>query len=332
MDNLLFNKKFNGKLLLTAEYVVLDGAEAIALPTTKFGQYLQVRTEHTLCKGQLKWNSLDADRNSWFAAKFDSSTDFEILDYSTNSMEIAATLRKLLQTARQLNPSFLQDTKIGVSAQTQIDYPRLWGLGSSSTLVAAVASWANIDGFELNRRVFSGSGYDIACAENNQPFLFVLQNKIAATKPTALPIILPTISPNILPNFALTNLIYFIYLDKKQNSREGIAHYKQLSEDKRATLVPQISKISRKISANSPRITYTEFNDLLDEHEEILAKALKLDKVKNTHFADYWGTVKSLGAWGGDFVLATSHRSKEETFAYFFQKGFKTVLTWHEMF
>ena len=29
----------NGKLLITGEYVVLDGAKALALPT-KFGQYL----------------------------------------------------------------------------------------------------------------------------------------------------------------------------------------------------------------------------------------------------------------------------------------------------
>ena len=32
----------NGKLLLTAEYLVLDGAKALALPT-KFGQDLEVK-------------------------------------------------------------------------------------------------------------------------------------------------------------------------------------------------------------------------------------------------------------------------------------------------
>ncbi|PIZ07449.1 MAG: GHMP kinase, partial [Flavobacteriaceae bacterium CG_4_10_14_0_8_um_filter_34_31] len=31
----------NGKLLLTSEYLVLDGAKALAIPT-KYGQYLEV--------------------------------------------------------------------------------------------------------------------------------------------------------------------------------------------------------------------------------------------------------------------------------------------------
>jgi len=35
--------------------------------------------------------------------------------------------------------------------------------------------------------------------------------------------------------------------------------------------------------------------------------------------------MKSLGAWGGDFVLATSQASEEETRKYFGQKGFTTV-------
>jgi len=56
-----------------------------------------------------------------------------------------------------------------------------------------------------------------------------------------------------------------------------------------------------------------------------------LPKVKELYFDDYWGSVKSLGAWGGDFVLATSNRTEEETRAYFTQKGFKTFLKFQEM-
>jgi hypothetical protein len=44
----------NGKLLLTGEYVVLDGAEALALPT-RFGQNLKVKQGVTQ---ELKWLSL----------------------------------------------------------------------------------------------------------------------------------------------------------------------------------------------------------------------------------------------------------------------------------
>ena len=52
----------NGKLLITGEYLVLDGAKAFALPT-KFGQNLIVE------KGSNKeiiWKSYDADGSLWF--------------------------------------------------------------------------------------------------------------------------------------------------------------------------------------------------------------------------------------------------------------------------
>ncbi len=43
----------NGKLLLTGEYLVLDGAKALALPT-KMGQNLQVVTHD---KPTISWKS-----------------------------------------------------------------------------------------------------------------------------------------------------------------------------------------------------------------------------------------------------------------------------------
>ena len=47
----------NGKLLLTAEYLVLDGAQALALPT-QLGQKLIVTDGK---EDILHWKSLDAD-------------------------------------------------------------------------------------------------------------------------------------------------------------------------------------------------------------------------------------------------------------------------------
>ena len=52
----------NGKLLITGEYVVLDGAKALALPT-KFGQNLVVTSG---INHQIKWTSFDADKSIWF--------------------------------------------------------------------------------------------------------------------------------------------------------------------------------------------------------------------------------------------------------------------------
>ena len=54
----------NGKLLITGEYVVLDGAKALALPT-KFGQSLVVKPG---INHQIKWTSFDSDESVWFEA------------------------------------------------------------------------------------------------------------------------------------------------------------------------------------------------------------------------------------------------------------------------
>ena len=51
-----------------------------------------------------------------------------------------------------------------------------------------------------------------------------------------------------------------------------------------------------------------EFDALVREHERVISESLKMQRVKDKFFSDYWGEVKSLGAWGGDFVLVTSRK------------------------
>jgi hypothetical protein len=68
------------------------------------------------------------------------------------------------------------------------------------------------------------------------------------------------------------------------------------------------------------------FEALLTRHEERIASALQLTPVGERLFPDYWGKVKSLGAWGGDFVLLSSQRPEAETRNYFLEKGFSTLI------
>jgi len=67
------------------------------------------------------------------------------------------------------------------------------------------------------------------------------------------------------------------------------------------------------------------------EHENIISELIDFEKVKSIYFSDYWGTVKSLGAWGGDFVLVTSDRSEKETKKYFNEKGFNVFLKYEDL-
>jgi hypothetical protein len=73
------------------------------------------------------------------------------------------------------------------------------------------------------------------------------------------------------------------------------------------------------------------FNKIIRAHEDIISTSLKYEKVKDKYFKDFWGEVKSLGAWGGDFAMVTSDRTPSETREYFNQKGFDTFISYSEI-
>jgi hypothetical protein len=45
-------------------------------------------------------------------------------------------------------------------------------------------------------------------------------------------------------------------------------------------------------------------------------------------FNDYKGAIKSLGAWGGDFILVTGN---EDSISYFKKKGYNTIIPYSKM-
>ncbi len=299
----------NGKLLLSSEYYVLDGALALALPTT-VGQRLKVTTipsEHRV----LHWRSYDSDGAVWFEAKFDVDT-FECLDQYVSQKSIL--LQKILRKTRDLSKNFLHANQY-VLVETHLEFPRLWGLGSSSTLIHNIAKWANVNAFELLFKTMGGSGYDVACAEADRPILY---EKPKIGQPTA---------KEVLFNPPFKEQIYFVYLGKKQSSKEGIDYYKSLTQQK-DELVTKLTSITQKFLEVQ---TLAEFDDLIRQHETLISQSLHLERVKNTLFPDFWGEVKSLGAWGGDFILVTSTKTKKETQAYFATKGLTVFLGYDQL-
>ncbi|ESU21043.1 hypothetical protein FEDK69T_27200 [Flavobacterium enshiense DK69] len=295
----------NGKLLITGEYSVLDGAKALALPT-KSGQYLHVSPG----KNQIiSWKSFDADGSVWF----EDTILFDDIKHKTSfdaSQGIKKTLIEILHQAYLQNNDFLSNSD-GYTVTTELTFPRFWGLGTSSTLINNIAQWLKIDAFELLRESFGGSGYDIACAQNDSPILYSLEND----KP-----IIESVSFN--PIFA--NNLYFVYLNQKQNSKEAIAFYYK----KR----PQMANIIEKIDAITNIIINTksllEFSAALNHHEIIMSDVLEMQTVKEAFFSDFTGGIKSLGAWGGDFILAIS---EENPTPYFQTKGFTIIVPYRDM-
>ncbi len=294
----------NGKLLLTAEYGVLDGATALAIPT-KFGQDLSITTNEA--SQNLAWKSFDSDGSLWFTATIEQAT-LALLE--TSDSKIGKRLAEILLAARALNPQFLTGNQ-GLQIVTQLTFNRYWGLGTSSTLINNIALWANINPYKLLNYTFGGSGYDIACAQHNSSILYTLQGKTPKIEEI-----------EFAPPFASS--LYFVYLNKKQNSRLAIKNYKkQLNNSKK--LVGKLSELTYAILKAEQ---LTEFQSLITKHEQYLSQVLKCDSVKERLFSDYDGAIKSLGGWGGDFVLAAGNK---KSLAYFQGKGFSVVVPYKDM-
>lgn len=296
----------NGKLLLTGEYVVLDGAKAIGLPT-KFGQHLNVKTKEDSIN-TIQWIAKTSDENIWLETLI-SNQDFSVI--SANDSEKANVIANILKVVSELNPKAFSPNTSYIF-ESKLDFPQDWGLGSSSTLLVLLSKFADIDAFELSKRTFGGSGYDISCGliPKNQFYqLHKNQRKINFVD---------------FPDFVKDNC-YFVHLNQKQNSREGIKQYRDIPEDK--SLVKSITDISEKL-VKAPDLY--EFEDLLYVHESLIANHLQTETVHEGLFSDYkGGIIKSLGAWGGDFVLVTSEDKKN--LSYFKKKGFETILSWREL-
>lgn len=294
----------NGKLLITGEYTVLDGADAFALPT-KRGQYLHI--EET--DGQaFEWTGKDADGTIWLELKIPFSDVIQNRQASNTSEY--NTLVNILHEAHKANPSIINNSN-GFNVITELTFPRHWGLGSSSTLINNIAQWFNINAFKLLADSFGGSGYDIACAQNNNPIIYSLQNR----EPTVTEV-------QFSPGF--TDKLYFVYLNQKQNSRSAIEAYKQ----KRSDISETISKINTLTRDTLKANDLMSFRNVLDEHENIMSVILQMPTVKERLFSDFNGSVKSLGAWGGDFVLAVSD---DDPITYFKERGYDVVIPYAEM-
>ncbi|GAA3773527.1 GYDIA family GHMP kinase [Corallibacter vietnamensis] len=296
----------HGKLLITGEYVVLDGALALSIPT-KFGQSLSAKSNN---ESRLNWENFDENSNIWYDTSIDINT-LKTINKGDLDNPITQKLIQILKATKNLNPDFLTT---GFDVKNKLTFPRNWGLGTSSTLINNIANWAKVDAYELLELTFGGSGYDIACAQNSTAITY----KLLKNQDTKRHV------KQINFNPAYKDCLYFVYLNKKQNSREGIAHYKA-----NAVNIPNavlaISKLTSEIINSN---TLSDFESLISQHETIISKVTQQVPIKEKLFSDFNGQIKSLGAWGGDFILVTS---KKNPASYFSSKGFNTIIPYQDM-
>lgn len=285
----------HGKLLLTAEYAVLGGATALAVPT-KLGQWLEVNTIDT---PEIRWKSIDEKGAVWYENQFEPT--FFI---PKQKNDVGNRLQDLFLEVSIKNSNVFRRS-LGLSFVSTLDFNRAWGLGSSSTLISLLAQWGKVNPFQLQQQVFGGSGFDVACATAKGAIHYTRTNPL---QPTIIPV---DFSPNYKDH------LFFVHLNQKQDSQKAVAefNYKRLTPTK-------LAKISSLTTAFSTAESLEHFQELIRTHEEIIGGLLGLTPVQKHLFSDYKGAIKSLGAWGGDFVLAAGPESSPD---YFRHKGYSTV-------
>ena len=320
---MIHNYYSHGKFLLTGEYLVLKGALAMAMPL-KFGQTLSVVTNHS---ASLQWVAYKPD-GPWFSVTLNPE-NLEIIN--SDDQPKAEKLTQILKAIKQLNPTAFKD---GLHFETRLDFDPNWGLGSSSTLIANLARWANVNPYELLKLTFGGSGYDIACATAEGPIYYQLSTSEPALRQAQGPKVVepvetptPTAEPiDFNPPFA--DHLFFIYQGQKQSSSKEIKAF--LAKANPVDLHKDIEAVSE-ISRAVPKCeTLDEFAMLMQCHERIIARCIGQEPVQK-RFPDFEGVLKSLGAWGGDFILAATEWPESQVKEYFKGKGLDVVFGYKEM-
>ncbi len=296
----------NGNLIITGEYFVLTGAKALAVPL-KYSQQMKVMC-FANSKNVIQWEASELGK-PWFKADFNSK-DLNII--SSNNTELALGLQLILKALLKIKP-FLFSKNTLYQFSCDIQFSTSWGWGSSSTLISNIAHWAGIDPFELNKQVSSGSGYDIAASNSAIPILYQLNEN-------GHEIISVPFNPVFKKN------IYFIYLGKKQSTSSSIK--KNLEAVKRENTAPVITLLTEKIAKEN---NMNEFIKHIFEHEIIISKTIKMNRIKEEYFNDFDGEIKSLGAWGGDFAMAVSPLPETHIKDYFRRKGLETFFRFDEI-
>lgn len=302
MDNEI-NFFAHGKLMLLGEFFVLRGASCISAPS-KYGQSLKVQSNDQM--DTLKWRA-EIENRLWFSAEFDLK-EFEVI--SASNRFLAESFARLARVIRELNSRFLE---FGADVVTNLNFPQSWGLGSSSTIIKLLADWANVNPFDIHFATSNGSGYDVASAIANRPIVYQCVNE----NPKFYEIELPEV---------VKQCCYFIYLGKKQNSQKSVKLFLQ-----RGTQELPVDRMNVLASEFVGSTSVDHVCAIMREHDEILSPILDLKRVKEIAFSDFEGEVKSLGAWGGDFVMACTDKDVEYVRSYFKGKGLDTVLTYKEL-
>lgn len=288
----------SGKLLLFGEYLVLKGSLSFSIPLS-VGQNLHILPYSG--KGIL-WQCFEFEK-CWLEIYF--SEKLEII-YTTD-IKKALPVQKLLLFIRERKHNLGSS---GLCFKFDLNFNRYYGFGTSATLISLLSQWSGLNPYLLSAQSLDGSGYDIATATAKQPILYSMAQKVTGS--CSLP-------------ESVTQQLLFVYRGKKQISASEVASFKnkQIRSD-------QIEQMNALIASASRCTHISAWEKLMQESEQLIAPILGVPAVKEQQFADYPYAIKSLGAWGGDFIMV-AFRDLSEAKNYFMQKQIQSLYTYREL-
>lgn len=305
--------------MLCGEYAVTIGVEALAVPV-QLGQWMYVWEFNSPLGGdRLIWEAKEKDGSTWLNEHFSLPLLSDFVESSvSDELEgqlLRNTDRNVIKKMLGLVASDFWKAGKSYRIETQLEFNRNSGLGSSSTMISNFARYTGLDAQWLQQQVFGGSGYDVAVAEVGKGLVFWKQNDVAHWGPWSL-------STQLTENWQV------VFLGQKQNSRDSLSQVKiRLQEIQNDNfLLHQLQQILAAVKMAS-EVPMLEAG--LEMWQAVLSMGLDLE-TPYQHFGFQpikGGVCKWLGAWGGDMLLVNAvfaEKQREALSVY-------TSVSWNEL-
>lgn len=289
--------------MIAGEYAVLFGADSFAVPTFT-GQKMQVITQkHNSEQIKLNWKSFDKQDQLWFNEDFIGQKLIAVSKSAPSP--VSNKLERLLSKITELSENSFQ-INLSYDITSWLEFDRNWGFGSSSSLIANLAKYADLNDnelFELFQSTENGSGYDVFISYYNKPLKYRIENE----KPSFE---IVTWNPEFAEDLAL------VYSGSKQFSASEVENVRSSNLFNKNNIASLNEVTNELMSA----LKLNDFEKSIQNHEQIVGEGINRMPLKNKVFSDFKGQIKSLGAWGGDFFMATRY---DNALKYFNEKGFE---------
>lgn len=269
--------------MLCGEYAVTIGVEALAVPVS-VGQWMHVwEFDSPGEQHRILWEAKDRDGATWLNESF----ALPLVEVGDGERDERKIIHQLLAMAPE------NTWKIGKSyrIETQLEFDRSSGLGSSSTMVSNFSRFARLDAQAVQQQLFGGSGYDVAVAEVGKGLVFWKDGENNHWGPWTI-------------SSVLTQDWKVVFLGKKQNSRNSLADVKaRLQEIQNDDfMLHQLQQVAGAVKM-AQQVSMVEAG--LEMWQALLSMSLGLE-TPYQHFGIQpvkGGLCKWLGAWGGDMLL-----------------------------